>query len=90
MLTRISFAVFLIILCTVCAAPNNNLYDRNRRDADCGESGCYPRRPPYYMPKGYVSNPSDTEDDEEVAEIEPGLEDDYQETETGSSQRLIF
>jgi len=73
MLLRISFLCFFLTLSSVYSGPDNNLYDRNRRDADCDSTGCVPRRPPYYMPKGYVVNP-DEEDDEEVAEVDPGID----------------
>jgi len=73
MLARLLFTCILVTSCGAYAAPNNNLYDRNRREANCDDGGCYPRRPPYYMPKGYVVNPEDEEDDEEIADLEPGL-----------------
>jgi len=85
MFLRLSILTFLLFFGAVHAGPDNNLYDRNRRDANCDSTGCVPRRPPYYMPKGYVVNPDEEDEEEGIAEIESD-----QEAETGCSQRLIF
>jgi len=79
-----------IFFASIHGGPDNNLYDRNKREANCDTTGCYPRRPPYTMPKGYAASQEEPEDadEEEIAEIEPGILD--QEIEAGDSQRLIF
>ncbi|NGX58620.1 MAG: hypothetical protein K940chlam3_01528 [Chlamydiae bacterium] len=72
---RLLILIFLLTFSSSYAGNDNNLYDRNKREAKCDDGGCYPRRPPYYMPGGYAVDSEDEEDLEEAVDSEEIAED---------------